>query len=161
MPDREARNHVALMDTSVLLAALIQPERLPETVQTLLQDCGNRIYFSAVSLWEIAIKRSLNRSDFDFRSEDIEQLARETGFSELPLHSAHCHAVGDMPWHHRDPFDRLLVAQACAGRQSDGRSNQACEPRWTEMPTGRRQKRRRARRFIASRVPSQGYRATS
>ena len=103
---------MALLDTNVLLAAVIQPEHLPEAAQTLLQDRANRVYFSAVSLWEIAIKRSLNRSGFDFRSEDIEQLARETGFTELPLHCAHCHGVGHMPWHHRDPFDRLLVAQA-------------------------------------------------
>jgi len=112
MPDTVPTDRVALLDTNVLLAAVIRPERLPEAVQSLLQDRANRVYFSAVSIWEVAIKRSLNRNDFDFQSEDIEQLARETGFSELPLHSSHCHAVGRMPWHHRDPFDRLLVAQA-------------------------------------------------
>ena len=112
MSDTAPPECVALLDTNVLLAAVIAPERLPVAVQTLLQDRANAVYFSAVSIWEVAIKRSLNRSDFNFQSEDIEQLARETGFGELPLHSAHCHAVSRMPWHHRDPFDRLLVAQA-------------------------------------------------
>lgn len=112
MPDIEAPEHAALLDTNVLLAAVIQPERLPDAVQSLLRERANRIYFSAASIWEIAIKGSLNRGDFDFRSEDIEQLARETGFTELSIHAAHCHAVGGLPWHHRDPFDRLLVAQA-------------------------------------------------
>ena len=112
MPEKDASDRVALLDTNVLLAAMIQPEQLPEAVQILLRDRANTVYFSAVSIWEIAIKRSLNRSNFDFESEDIEQLAQETGFTELLLHSTHCHAVGHMPWHHRDPFDRLLVAQA-------------------------------------------------
>jgi PIN domain nuclease of toxin-antitoxin system len=72
--------------------------------------CGSS--FSTASIWEIAIKHSLNRSDFDFRSDDIEQLAGATGFTELPILSAHCHAVGELPRHYCDPFDRLLVAKA-------------------------------------------------
>jgi len=101
-----------LLDTSVLLAAVIAPERLPESVRATLQDPGNEILFSAASIWEIAIKHSLGRNDFDFEPEDIERLALDTGFQELPVRAAHCHAVARMPWHHRDPFDRLLVAQA-------------------------------------------------
>ena len=103
-----------LLDTNILLAALIDPDTLPEDIKHQLRDPAVTVYFSAASIWKIAIKRSLGRADFDFRPEDIEQLARDTGFTELPVLSRHCHAVADMPWHHRDPFDRLLVAQAQA-----------------------------------------------
>ena len=101
-----------LLDTHVLLAALIKPEVLPTDTQTLLQDPACTVYFSAASLWEIAIKYSLGRDDFDFLPEDIHQLALHTGFTELPIVSSHSYAVASMAWHHRDPFDRLLVAQA-------------------------------------------------
>lgn len=103
-----------LLDTNILLAAVIAPERLPGDVADLLQDSRNEVFFSAASLWEIAIKRSLNRVEFDFLPEDIHRLALETGFVELPVLSAHCYAVTHLPWHHREPFDRLLVAQALA-----------------------------------------------
>lgn len=101
-----------LLDTNVLLAALIAPDSLPADIRQQLSDPKVSVYFSAASIWEIAIKRSLGRQDFGFRPEDIEQLARDTGFTELPIASGHCYAVADLPWHHRDPFDRLLVAQA-------------------------------------------------
>ncbi|WP_341644823.1 type II toxin-antitoxin system VapC family toxin [Thauera sp. SDU_THAU2] len=105
-------NRTLLLDTNVLLAALIAPERLPEKVRSELEDSGNTILFSAASIWEIAIKRSLLREDFDFEPEDIETLAVQTGFVELPVMAAHSRRVRHLPWHHRDPFDRLLVAQA-------------------------------------------------
>nr|VFJ74690.1 MAG: PIN domain nuclease, a component of toxin-antitoxin system (PIN domain) [Candidatus Kentron sp. FW] len=101
-----------LLDTNVLLAALINPEILSEDTKALLQDRGNTIYFSAASIWEIAIKYSLGREDFDFEPQDIHQLAIETGFMELPVESMHCYPLARMVWHHRDTFDRLLVAQA-------------------------------------------------
>lgn len=103
-----------LLDTNILLAALIAPDTLPPDVQTQLSDPTNRILFSAASILEISIKCSLGREDFNFRPEDIQQLALETGFTELPVLSNHCHRVVDLPWHHRDPFDRLLVSQAQA-----------------------------------------------
>jgi len=70
------------------------------------------VYFSAASLWEIAIRRSLDRNDFSFFPEVIHQLALQTGFTELPIAAGHSYAIARMPWHHRDPFDRLLIAQA-------------------------------------------------
>lgn len=103
-----------LLDTNILLAALISPDTLPADIQTQLCDPANSILFSAASIWEIAIKYSLGREDFNFRPEDIQQLALETGFTELPVMSNHCHRITDLPWHHRDPFDRLLVSQAHA-----------------------------------------------
>lgn len=104
--------HVYLLDTNVLLAALLAPERLPPEVVAGLTEPSNAVYFSAASIWEIAIKRSLNRADFDFSPEDIHRLALETGFTELPVKGEDCYPIASLPWHHRDPFDRLLVAQA-------------------------------------------------
>lgn len=108
------RPGVWLLDTNILLAATIAPERLPEEIAALLRDAGNTIHFSAASIWEVAIKCSLAREDFDFAPEDVHQLALDTGFTELPVLSQHCHALARLPWHHRDPFDRLLLAQAQA-----------------------------------------------
>jgi len=104
--------HVYLLDTNVLLAALLAPERLPHEVAAGLSDPSNTVYFSAASIWEVAIKRSLNRADFDFSPQDIHRLSLETGFDELMVKGEDCYPVADLPWHHRDPFDRLLVAQA-------------------------------------------------
>lgn len=104
----------SLLDTNILLAATIAPERLPADVADLLRDPLNPVFFSAASIWEVGVKRSLNRDGFDFFPEDIHRLALATGFTELPVLSAHCYAIARMPWHHRDPFDRLLVAQAQA-----------------------------------------------
>ena len=101
-----------LLDTNILLSAVIAPERLTQEVQSWLVNPNNTIYFSAASIWEIGIKRSLNKEGFDFLPEDIHRLALETGFTELPIQAEHCYGIASMPWHHRDPFDRLLIAQA-------------------------------------------------
>jgi PIN domain nuclease of toxin-antitoxin system len=104
--------HVYLLDTNILLAALLAPERLPSEVAAGLSDSSNTVYFSSASIWEVAIKRSLKREDFDFSPEDIHRLALTTGFSELMVKGEDCYPLTDLPWHHRDPFDRLLIAQA-------------------------------------------------
>lgn len=99
-----------LLDTNVLLSAVIAPEWLALDVRDKLSSSNNIVYFSAASIWEIAIKRSLHKADFS--PEDIHNLALETGFVELTVQAEHCYALADMPWLHRDPFDRLLIAQA-------------------------------------------------
>jgi PIN domain nuclease of toxin-antitoxin system len=104
--------HVYLLDTNILLAALLAPERLPSEVAAGLSDSSNTVYFSLASIWEVAIKRSLKREDFDFSPEDIHRLALSTGFSELMVKGDDCYPLADLPWHHRDPFDRLLIVQA-------------------------------------------------
>lgn len=101
-----------LLDTNVLLSAVIAPEWLSPDVRDKLSSPNNIVYFSAASIWEIAIKRSLHKVDFDFSPEDIHGLALETGFIELTVQAEHCYSLADMPWLHRDPFDRLLIAQA-------------------------------------------------
>lgn len=100
-----------LLDTNILLCALIAPKRLDIDIQAQLTEAENTVYFSAVSIWEIAIKSSLNKPSFDFLPQDIYRLAIETGFSELAVQAPHTFAVANMAWHHRDPFDRLLIAQ--------------------------------------------------
>jgi PIN domain nuclease of toxin-antitoxin system len=106
-------SRVYLLDTNVLLAALLAPERLPPDISLELTDVANVVYFSAASIWEIAIKRSLNRADFSFSPEDIHRLALASGFTELVVKGRDCFPLVDLPWHHRDPFDRLLIVQAC------------------------------------------------
>ena len=101
-----------LLDTNILLCALISPERLKPEVQIQLSDAENTVYFSAASIWEVAIKSSLNKADFNFSPDDINRLAIETGFTELAIQAQHTFAIASMTWHHRDPFDRLLIAQA-------------------------------------------------
>lgn len=103
---------VLLLDTHILLWALDAPERLPPDVVAQLESPETMVYFSAASIWEIAIKSALGKIDFPYSPEDITQAAKNTGFVELPVSAAHGAKIAHLPWHHRDPFDRLLVAQA-------------------------------------------------
>ncbi len=101
-----------LLDTHVLLWALGQPERLDAEVQAALKNPANRVMFSAASVWELAIKAGLGRTDFQVSPQAIVEAASATGFVELPVGSAAALKVAALPHHHRDPFDRLLIAQA-------------------------------------------------
>lgn len=101
-----------LLDTHVLIWALIDPARLSPPLRKILEDPMQEVLFSAASLWEIAIKAALGRADFKVAPGEILSAALETGFIELPVRAAAALAVADLPHHHRDPFDRLLVAQA-------------------------------------------------
>ena|SRR5215472_12491998 len=98
-----------LLDTQVLLWWLGNSPLLTAPARELIADTANTVFVSAVSLWEIWLKQSLGKlrlpSDFE------ERLAAE-GFESLPLMAAHTREVASLPWHHRDPFDRMLVAQA-------------------------------------------------
>jgi len=78
----------------------------------LIEETGNRVWFSAASIWEIAIKHSLGKDDFPIEPAMIWKAARETGLEELAVTTEHAVGVDALPWLHRDPFDRLLVAQA-------------------------------------------------
>ncbi|SCY42237.1 PIN domain nuclease, a component of toxin-antitoxin system (PIN domain) [Nitrosospira sp. Nl5] len=102
---------VLLLDTHVLLWALDKPDRLPEEVRRNIETPDNEVYFSAVSIWEIAIKTSLGRANFPYSPEQIAQAAQETGFIELPVTSSHAAKIIGLPLYHHDPFDRLLIAQ--------------------------------------------------
>ena len=103
-----------LLDTHLLLWALGDPDKLDAATRNLVEDPANEVLFSAASIWEIAIKAALGRADFVVRPEAVVQAALDTGFGELPVRAAVAARVADLPAHHRDPFDRLLVAQAMA-----------------------------------------------
>ena len=99
-----------MLDTHALLWALAQPRRLPGRIAATLRDPGNAVHLSAASTWEIAIKAALGKIKADV--DAITRAAREAGFDELPISVAHTVRLPALPSHHRDPFDRLLVAQA-------------------------------------------------
>jgi len=101
-----------LLDTQVLLWALMSPKKLTADVRRVLESGDSEVLFSAASIWEIAIKAALKRVDFRVAPADIAQAAIDTGFTELPVRSTEAARVAELPPHHRDPFDRLLVAQA-------------------------------------------------
>ncbi len=101
-----------LLDTHVLLWALSSPGKLQKDARDAIEDAGNEVMFSAASIWEVAIKASLKRIDFQVSPEEITAAALESGFSELPIRSSAAAYIARLPAHHRDPFDRLLIAQA-------------------------------------------------
>jgi PIN domain nuclease of toxin-antitoxin system len=101
-----------LTDTHILLWALLQPARLDAARRDVLESPEHQVFFSAVNIWEIAIKCALDRPDFDVEPDVIHRAALDTGFCELPVSAVHAATVRRLPAHHRDPFDRLLIAQA-------------------------------------------------
>ena len=101
-----------LLDTHLLLWAAGQPKRLPAAARKLLSDADNELVFSAASLWEIAIKRGLGRDDFVVDARVLRRGLLDNGYAELPIRSEHAVAIDSLPPIHKDPFDRLLVAQA-------------------------------------------------
>lgn len=98
-----------LPDTHVLLWWLADDERLTPRYRVALEDASNHVWFSAVSIVEVAIKSSLGKLR---APHDAAQVLSAGGFLELPLNAEHATALATLPWHHRDPFDRMLLAQA-------------------------------------------------
>lgn len=104
----------SLLDTQILLWALVAPDRLPPEARDLIENEAAELYFSAVSIWEIAIKSGLGRSDFDVDPMVFRRALIDNGYTELPITSRHAAGVLNLPSIHKDPFDRLLIAQALA-----------------------------------------------
>lgn len=101
-----------LLDTHLLLWAASEPQRLSAKARTLLLDPANHLMFSAASLWEISIKNGLERTDFNVDPRRLWRMLLINGYRELPISSEHTVAVNDLPHLHKDPFDRMLIAQA-------------------------------------------------
>lgn len=101
-----------LLDTHLLLWAAKGFEYLPPTAQKLMSAPENELFFSVASLWEIVIKCGLGREDFKVDPRLLRRGLLDNGYSELPILSEHAVAIGALPPIHKDPFDRLLVAQA-------------------------------------------------
>lgn len=101
-----------LLDTHVLLWAAEDSKRLPTAARKLIQDVDNELLFSAASLWEITIKRGLGREDFQVDPRVLRRALLDNGYEELAITSEHAINTDRLPPEHKDPFDRILVAQA-------------------------------------------------
>ena len=101
-----------LLDTHVLLWAAGSPAQLPPDARALLEDPDNELVFSAASLWEITIKRSLGRADFQVDARVLRRGLLDNGYLELSITSEHAVFIDSLPAIHKDPFDRILIAQA-------------------------------------------------
>lgn len=103
-----------LLDTQLLLWAAGNPGRLSAESRDLLTDPATQLMFSTASIWEVVIKNALGRSDFRVEPRRLRDGLIQNGYSELAIRSEHALAVGLLPPIHKDPFDRILIAQAQA-----------------------------------------------
>jgi PIN domain nuclease of toxin-antitoxin system len=101
-----------LVDTHLLLWAAFEPDHLPPAARKLMSDEANELIFSSASFWEIAIKRGLRRRNFEIDPRLLRRGLLDNGYVELPIGGDHAIALDALPKLHKDPFDRLLVAQA-------------------------------------------------
>jgi PIN domain nuclease of toxin-antitoxin system len=101
-----------LLDTHLLLWAAGQPDCLSKAARELIEAADNELIFSTASLWEIVIKRGLGREDFQVNARLLRRGLLDNGYSELPIGSEHVVAIDTLPLLHKDPFDRVLIAQA-------------------------------------------------
>ncbi|MGM3190302.1 type II toxin-antitoxin system VapC family toxin [Dickeya dadantii subsp. dieffenbachiae] len=102
-----------LLDTNILIFLAYNSEYLTEEVKDIIQDTDNDLYFSAASIWEVAIKFSLNKPDFDINPDELRSGLFDNGFKELAVKGEHAINVLNLPeLLHKDPFDRMLIAQA-------------------------------------------------
>jgi PIN domain nuclease of toxin-antitoxin system len=101
-----------LLDTHLLLWAAGAPQRLSKRARKLIDNQDNELLFSAASLWEVAIKSGLGREDFKVDTRLLRRGLLDNGYRELPIISDHVVATEGLPFIHKDPFDRILVAQA-------------------------------------------------
>ncbi|PYE90506.1 type II toxin-antitoxin system VapC family toxin [Phyllobacterium leguminum] len=101
-----------LLDTHLLLWAVAKSKKLPPAARSEIENLDNELLFSAASLWEVAIKRGLGRADFTIDPRLLRRGLIDNGYLELPVTSEHAVAVDGLPPIHKDPFDRLLIAQS-------------------------------------------------
>lgn len=99
-----------LLDTHILLWWLNNDNKLPDMARLLVSDENNEVYISHISLWEIQIK--VMSGKLEANMADILEALPHNEFQELPTHAKHITALVDLPAHHQDPFDRMLIAQA-------------------------------------------------
>jgi len=101
-----------LLWTAVASADISSNGSLSKEARALIEDEENELLFSAASVWEVAIKNGLGRSDLKVDAHLFRRALLDNGYIEMAISSAHTAAVGNLPDHHKDPFDRLLIAQA-------------------------------------------------
>jgi PIN domain nuclease of toxin-antitoxin system len=100
-----------LLDTHAFIWFVENDESLPASLKTQIEDTDNEIFISIVSLWEIAIKTSLGKLEMAINLPSIINKIEENGFIMLPIFPEHTVCVASLPFHHKDPFDRMLIAQ--------------------------------------------------
>jgi len=101
-----------LLDTHVALWAIADSPKLPLKARELIASPRTSVWISTASIWEIAIKYSLGRGDMPISGQAALRYFSESGYRQLPIEAEHAVAIEDLPAHHSDPFDRILVAQA-------------------------------------------------
>ena len=101
-----------LLDTHFMLWVPIDDRRISSAARSILNNAENELLFSAASIWEIAIKRSQMREDFVYEPRLLRAQLIENGYQELSINGQHAVAVESLPPIHKDPFDRILIAQA-------------------------------------------------
>lgn len=101
-----------LLDTHLLLWAAGTPDRLSPEALALIESPESDLFFSAASIWEIAIKRGLGRDDFQVDPRILRRSLLDNGYCELPVGSDHAAAIDSLPQIHKDLFDRILIAQS-------------------------------------------------
>lgn len=118
---------IVLLDTHALIWSLEDSPRLSAAARTIIEDSANVILVSAASAWEITIKRTLGRLA---APEDLQEAIEAAGFTQRSITFADAGRIGTLPEHHRDPFDRMLVAQALV----DGVPIISCDPLVAQYP---------------------------
>ena len=103
-----------LIDTHTVIWFINANSRLPQHIRVMLEDESNDVYVSMISLWELSIKSRLGKLDLNRSLADIVDLLHENGFQFLPVLLDHVFCLDTLELHHRDPFDRMLIAQALA-----------------------------------------------
>ena len=101
-----------LLDTHILIWAAIAPHKISSELTSLLSDPSNYLYFSSASIWEISIKESMGKKDFKVSTKKLHEGLVENGYKEIKVSALHAMEVIKLPFIHRDPFDRILVATA-------------------------------------------------
>jgi PIN domain nuclease of toxin-antitoxin system len=101
-----------LLDTHLLIWSAWTPRRISSAARSLISSTDNELIFSAASLWEIAIKQTLEKDDFEIDARVLRRSLLDNGYGELPVNGDHAVAIRALPLIHKDPFDRILIAQA-------------------------------------------------
>lgn len=101
-----------LIDTHLVLWAFFEPKRLSAQARTILESPKNKLVYSTVVLWEIGIKRGLGKKEFQVEPRVLRRALLDDGYEELPVLGQHAVEVDILPRLHKDPFDRILIAQA-------------------------------------------------
>ena len=105
-----------LLDTHALIWFITLDKNLPDKTKSIIEDADNRCWVSIASLWEIGIKHSLGKLNIEIRLDELFKIIEESGFEILTITPQHTLAVASLAFHHRDPFDRMLVSQAISDK---------------------------------------------